>query len=106
MVSINSVVMTLPPFGDLATVCGWIGSSERIRIGHQSHKLRHSSDGFGPVELHRRRAVLWGKGIHCMRRLSVADAYWSESDTIQVIGLIARDNAARVNRIWRWSAHR
>ena len=62
-------------------------------------KIMYSSDGFGPAELHFLGAALWRKGIHRVLSEFVDGGDWSESDAIRVVGLIARDNAARLYRV-------
>ena len=41
-------------------------------------RILHSSDGFGPAELHVLGAALWRNGIHRVLREFVANGDWSE----------------------------
>lgn len=62
-------------------------------------KIVYSSDGFGPAELHYLGTTLWRNGIHRVLSGFVDDGDWSAADAMQVVDLIARDNAARVYRL-------
>ena len=59
-------------------------------------KILYSSDGFGPSELHFLGARLWRNGLRKVLQDFVDDGEWSEADAINVVDLIARDNARRV----------
>jgi uncharacterized protein len=62
-------------------------------------KIVYSSDGFGPVELHYLGTRLWRNGIHRVLSEFVNNSDWSEADAMRVVGLIARDNAARIYQL-------
>jgi predicted TIM-barrel fold metal-dependent hydrolase len=62
-------------------------------------KIVHSSDGFGPAELHYLGTALWRSGIHRVLSGFVDDGDWSLADAVRVVDLIAHDTSARIYRL-------
>ena len=59
-------------------------------------RLLYSSDAWGPPELHVLGAVLWRRSMARVLGRWVREGDWTLADAVRVVGMVGRENAARV----------
>ncbi|MBO0812385.1 MAG: hypothetical protein J2P23_10110, partial [Microlunatus sp.] len=89
---------------DVGLAVNHLGARSRALIARSLElapfrKLLHSSDAFGPAELHYLGAELWRSGTAAVLASFVADGSWSAADAHRVAGLIGAANARRLYRL-------
>ena len=69
--------------------------AESLELAPFARQL-YSSDAWGPPELHLLGAVLWRRAMARVLGRWVREGDWTLADAVRVVGMIGRENAARV----------